>query len=117
MTNYSVYNSNELPLCLAQRCMYSNGMPIPGCNQNMAGSTGGLQTDLYLYVTMDGTSCATPGMTAYSTPCLFDSYTNRPVIGMLNLCGHDALGFVQVEKFVAIVVHELIHMLVCGRGG
>ena len=69
-----------------------------------------MQTDLYLYVTSDVGSCEAE-VAAFAMPCLYDYNTNRPVLGVVNLCS-DALNTYTSDKLLATTIHEITHSLV-----
>jgi hypothetical protein len=72
--------------------------------------TGGSQTDLYLYVTSDDSSCES-SVAAYALPCLYDYFTSRPVVSVVNLCA-EALNTYTSDKLLSTTIHEIIHSLV-----
>ena len=72
--------------------------------------TGGSQTDLYLYVTSDDASCES-SVAAFALPCLYDNYTNRPIVSVINLCS-EALDTYTSDKLLSTTLHEIIHSLV-----
>lgn len=62
------------------------GAVDPNCTVSAAGTTsGGAQTDVYLYVTADSTGCD-QGTLAFAATCLYDLLTNRPVMSFFNVC-------------------------------
>lgn len=62
------------------------GAVDPNCTVSAAGTTsGGAQTDVYLYVTADSTGCE-QGTLAFAATCLYDLLTNRPVMSFFNVC-------------------------------
>ncbi|GAX77501.1 hypothetical protein CEUSTIGMA_g4945.t1 [Chlamydomonas eustigma] len=123
--NYSLPESDvKSPYCgpaaiqpeqvLSTSCMNSNYAPISGCHTSAAGTQGGLQADVYLYVTNDQPSCdgnVASGSVMYGLPCLVDVTTNRPIMATLNYCGSDAIQAVPAERLVAQAVQQMIHAL------
>ncbi len=94
-----------------------------------SGNPAGLAVDVVMYVTSDATSCS-GNVAAFAIPCLYDWDTNRPIVGMLNLC-QLALTNYSPDKLLATTIHEITHALVslgvqnrvsylpagsCGRG-
>ena len=63
-----------------------------------------------MYITSDATSCS-GNVAAFAIPCLYDWDTNRPIIGMLNLC-QLALTNYSPDKLLATTIHEITHALV-----
>ena len=63
----------------------ATGSVDPTCTVSAAGTSGGSQTDIYLYVTSDSSNCDT-NVLAYASTCLYDLYTNRPVMSYFNVC-------------------------------
>ena len=88
---------------------------IPGSCTVLSGGTGIPDTDLFVYVTAENvSSCAEAGSTtlAYASNCQRDQQ-DRPIFGLINFCP----GRVPASKdstydtFVAVAIHELMHVL------
>lgn len=82
--------------------------PIPGCYKTWNGSQYGLQTDFYLYITMENSTCS--WVNSYPLPCAWDIHTNRPLVGTINLCP-STLASETKSQLVTRVTHELTHIL------
>jgi hypothetical protein len=50
-----------------------------------AGGTGEF-TDYYLYITAHQDEHCASGAVAWALPCLYDTTTNRPLLGSANIC-------------------------------
>lgn len=101
---------------LDESCLDNKGNPKKNCYKTAAGTIGGVQTDVFIYVNSDVKSCPLDagrdsGIAAYSLPCLFDPYTHRPTLGMLNICPLALRIFQSSDKLVSAVLHEMLHTL------
>ncbi|KAG1664602.1 hypothetical protein FOA52_004477 [Chlamydomonas sp. UWO 241] len=103
--NAAAYNASHV---LSASCINSNLDLVPGCTQTAAGDATGSPIDLVVYVTSDSDSCT--GVAAFATPCLYDLDTNRPVIGMFNICPV-AINTFSFDQLLSTTVHEIIHAM------
>jgi len=104
--NVAVYNRSHF---LAAACT-SGGAGCPYAEppaSDPSDRRGGLLVDSILYVTSSPSTCS--GIAGYATPCAFDLTTNRPWIGMLNLCPA-AIAY-TFDDLLATSVHEIIHAM------
>ncbi|KIZ07138.1 leishmanolysin-like peptidase [Monoraphidium neglectum] len=70
----------------------------------------GEHTDYYLYITAMQDDHCDSGAVAWALPCLYDTTTNRPLLGSANICPNNLAG-ADPEAAVSVLVHELMHAL------
>ncbi|KAG1654089.1 hypothetical protein FOA52_007450 [Chlamydomonas sp. UWO 241] len=94
--------------CIAAKYNKSHFASCSGCTTTAAGDPAGLLTDLVLYITSNESEC-TGGVLAYALGCKFDTTSNRPLLGEVNVCAIAVGG--SFEDLVSTILHEFVHAL------
>lgn len=83
----------------------------------LSDGTGQADTDLFIMVRA-GFKDQCTNTVAWAFSCFFDTATNRPILGFVNVCPlfFDATQFAPpLDTQVTTIVHEMTHALVCAR--
>ncbi|GBF91572.1 leishmanolysin-like peptidase [Raphidocelis subcapitata] len=107
--------NKKLQLCGLAKVNGSHIAPYRQCSlgggscSDYQGGTGE-HTDYYLYITAQQDNHCASGAVAWALPCLYDTSTNRPLLGSANVCPAN-LAAADSEAAVSVLVHELLHGL------